>query len=350
MSEKSKNFWWNPTNILSYNCLFNFVVGNRGGGKTFGMKEHMIRKAIDNGVLFMYLRRTDVELKDAKATFFDDITTENKFPGRCFRTFGNYFQTILADEYGEPLEDEKWETIGYCSYLSGARSKKSVSFSKVRFICFDEFIVPDAGIGSYLPDEVICFLEFYETVARMRDVQVLFLSNALTTINPYFLYFDLHIPYNTNICRIKTDIAFELVDNPEYKKAKKETRFGKLIAGTDYEKYAIDNEFIWENNSDIAKLDSTFTYLFTMQWQEINYGVYRSYERQEIIISSKYDKTYPSTCTLSMKNGKVNKLMLTQRQKYYHLNVLFDLFVKGFVYYEDKKVKGAMDVMFSKLF
>lgn len=346
---KKEEFWWNPSRILSYNCLFNFVIGNRGGGKTFGVKEHMIRKSLENDVTFMYLRRTDVELKDAKKTFFDDIVHENKFPGRCFREYAGSFQTCVADEYGEPAEDEKWETIGYNACLSGARTKKSVSYSTVKFICFDEFIIPDLSINRYLPDEVTAFLEFYETVARMRDVTVLFLANALTTINPYFLYFDLRIPYNTSICRIKKDVAFELVDNPDYKEAKKATRFGQLISGTDYEKYAIDNEFVWEEDNDIAKLDDTFEYFSNLSWNKEIYAIYRSNEKQQMIISGKVDKTRKWCIELELKNGKINKMMMTERAKYYYLNTLVELFLRGFVYYDSKKVKAAVQPMFAKL-
>ena len=33
------SFFWNPKPLLTYNRLFYVIVGNRGGGKTFGCKE-----------------------------------------------------------------------------------------------------------------------------------------------------------------------------------------------------------------------------------------------------------------------------------------------------------------------
>lgn len=347
-----KNFWWNPTRILSYNCLYNFIIGNRGGGKSFGAKEFCIRKAIESEgkIQFLYLRRTEVELKKAKSKFFEDIVSENKFPDYSFRVKGDEFQCCLLGDDGEPDPDEMWTTIGHSSYLSGAKTKKSVPYPYVKYMVFDEFIIPDAGIGSYLPDEVTCFLEFYETVARMRDVYVMFLSNALTMINPYFLYFSLRIPYNTDISRLKKDICIEIVDNPEYKKKKKATRFGQMIAGTEYEKYAIDNEFICDNDSDIAPLDGTFEYFCTLCWCGTYYGVHRSYDRQQIVITSTFDKTHLCCCELTLRNGKINKMMISQAKKYYYLNTLFDLYVKGFVRYASRKVKAAIEPMFQKLF
>lgn len=345
-----KSFWWNPKGILSYNCLWNFIIGNRGGGKSFGVKEYVIKKALYNEGEFEILRRTETELKEALSSFMDDIVSENKFPGYTFRIRDRKIDAIECDEEGEPLEEANWFRIGYGSYLSGARIKKSVPRPKVKYIIFDEFLIPNAGINSYLPDEVTCFLEYYESVARMRDVIVFFLANALTVINPYFLYFDLHIPYGKSICRIKEDVAFEMVDNPAYRSKKKATRFGKLIAGTQYERYAIDNEFVWEQHDDIAKLNDTYEYWITLSYGGADYGIYRSYPEQKMIISHKYDKTFTNKLQITMKNGKINKLMMSQLKRYYELNALFDWFIKGFVYYDSLKTKGKMMEMFQHMF
>ena len=105
-----------------------------------------------------------------------------------------------------------------------------MSYPDVTMIIFDEFII-DKGTYKYLSDEVTCFLEFYETVARIRDVQVFFLSNAITITNPYFLYWNLKMPYNSDIT-CKNDMLIQLVANPFFIDMKKNTRFGRLISGT----------------------------------------------------------------------------------------------------------------------
>ena len=43
------------------------------------------------------------------------------------------------------------------------------------------------------------------------------------------------------------DILIELVSDDEFIKAKKQTRFGKLISGTKYGDYSIENEFLQDN-------------------------------------------------------------------------------------------------------
>lgn len=349
MSEKDDVFW-KPTRIMSYNCLFNFIVGSTGCGKGFAITEMYIRKAIYEGKEFIHLRRSDVELKPAKKKFFDDMEAHNRFPGYGFRTIGGEYQCIELDpETNEPYDDAVWTTIGYAKYLSGARQQKSIPTPKVWSIWFDEFILPKKDWSKYLPDEVNTFLRFYDTVARMRDVKVFFVSNAECIVNPYFLYFNIHIPYNTDICRIKDDIAFEMVQNEAFRKMRRETRFGKLIAGTDYGEYAIENSFGTERHTDIYKINSTFYYMFSLLYNEHKIGVYRSNEEQKIVLSLKYDDTYRPRLELTTKDGKLNKMMITARNRNVYLNSLFQWYINGFVYYESLKVKQIMEPIMDKL-
>ena len=57
--------------MLTYNCTFNFVIGDRGGGKSFGTLYFVINRFKKAGEQFIYLRRTERELDDAKPTLFD---------------------------------------------------------------------------------------------------------------------------------------------------------------------------------------------------------------------------------------------------------------------------------------
>lgn len=345
-----EDIFWKPDRIMSYNCLFNFIVGSTGCGKGFALTERFIRKAIYEGKEFIHLRRTDVEQKLAKKKFFDDMEDHNKFPGYGFRCTSEEYQCIELDpETGEPYDNAVWRTIGYARYLSGARQQKSIPTPKVWAIWFDEFILPKKDWGKYLPDEVNTFLRFYDTVARMRDVRVFFVSNAECLVNPYFLYFNIHIPYNTDICRVKEDVAFEMVNNPAFQAVRKNTRFGKLIEGTDYGNYAINNSFGEDRHTDIAKLDSTFYYSFSLHYDEYRIGVYRSDEHQQIILSFKYDATRKPQLELTTKDGKLNKVMITMRNRHTYLEALFKWYIHGFVYYESLKVKQVMQPIMDKL-
>lgn len=66
----------------------------------------------------------------------------------------------------------------------------------------------------------------------MRDIKVFMLSNpANVYTNPYFAYFNLSIPYNTDIKTFKDGlILLQYMKNEEYRNAKKQTKFGRLVA------------------------------------------------------------------------------------------------------------------------
>jgi len=53
----STSFFWNARQTLTHNVLFNVIVGNRGGGKTYGAKEWAIDNFIKTGEQFGYIRR-----------------------------------------------------------------------------------------------------------------------------------------------------------------------------------------------------------------------------------------------------------------------------------------------------
>lgn len=347
--ETSENIFWNPSRILSYNCLFNFIVGSTGCGKGFSITEMLIRKALYEGQQFIYLRRSDVEQNEAKKKFFDDMIAHNKFPGYQFRVKGNDFQAIECDEEGEPYPDIDWVTLGFARYLSGARQQKSVNTPNVWWIWFDEFILPKKDWSKYVPDEVNTFLRFYDTSARMRDVRVLFVSNAECLVNPYFLYFNIHIPYNTDICRPKKDVAFEMVNNPAFREKRRATRFGQIIDGTEYGNYAIDNEFGVDRHTDIAKMDKTFYYMFTLVIGDKDVAAYKSNERQMCILSFKVDKTAKPRLDIKFKNGKLNKMLMSAKAYTYYIKYLTALYINGYMYYETISVKQLMEPILDKM-
>ena len=158
-------------------------MGERGVGKTYSTKKFAIRRFLKTGEQFVYLRRYKTELsesvgdeKDAK--FFKKIKAE--FPEHKFRVSGD---KLYCDD----------KICGYALSLSTALILKSAEFDKVKTIIFDEFIIDGGSSYHYFRNEVEQFLEFYESIARLRDVRVLFLANAISITNPYFTYFNIFI-------------------------------------------------------------------------------------------------------------------------------------------------------------
>ena len=211
-----------------------------------------MKQFIKNGDEFAYIRRFKTELKDSVSNFFDPLINNKEFNINLFSK-GNKFYC-----------DNK--ICGYAMTLTTAQNLKSTNFNKVKYIIFDEYLIEE-GQHHYLKNEVINFLGLIETIARMRDVKIFMLANAVTTTNPYFLYFDLHLPYNNDIITFKDGlILVQYMKNEEYRKAKKETKFGKLIQGTSFENYAVENNFIQDNKNFIMKKLGTSKFSFAFSY------------------------------------------------------------------------------------
>ena len=71
------------------------------------------------------------------------------------------------------------------------------------------------------------FLNLIETIARMRDIKVFMLANpANIYTNPYFLYFELSLPFNNDIKLFKDNlILLQYMKNEEYREEKQKTKF-----------------------------------------------------------------------------------------------------------------------------
>lgn len=313
--------YWDISRCLSYNCLFNFIVGARGVGKTYGSKKFVIKDFLRNGNQFVYVRRYKEELKKMKR-FFDDI--QDEFPDTEFKVSPPNF--IINDK-----------VAGTYMPLSTAKIEKSTPFPKVRTIIFDEFIL-DKGTHHYLPDEVTNFLELYSTVARDRDVRVLFLSNALTVTNPYFMYFDIHLPYGKDITS-KNDILIEMVRDEEYKTHIESTRFGKLIKNTQYGDYAISNEFLRDDSTFIEKKPDTCSYSFTMRYKDAYYGVWTDRMTGFLFVSTDVDKNCKFCYAITQADHAPNMVLLKG-----HVSPLIDRFLswykKGYVRFENMNIKN----------
>ena len=313
--------YWDINRCLSYNCLFNFIVGARGVGKTYGAKRFVIKKFLQNQEQFVYVRRYKDELKKMKR-FFDDI--EREFHTTEFKVSQPNF--IINDE-----------VAGTYMPLSTAKIEKSTPFPRVKTIIFDEFIL-DKGTHHYLPDEVTNFLELYSTVARDRDVRVLFLSNALTQTNPYFLYFDVHLPYGKNIYA-KNDILIEMVVDEEYKQHMEQTLFGKMIAGTEYGNYNMGNEFLRDDSTFIEKKPDTVVYSFTMKYKDTYYGVWVDRMTGYLYVSYDVDSSNNYCYAVTQSDHQPNIVLLKG-----HISPLFDRFLlyykRGYARFEDMNIKN----------
>ena len=258
--------------LLSYNGTYNFLVGSRGEGKTYGAKERAIKKFLKDGEQFIYLRRYKTELR-SRSTFFADIA--RKFPNWDFRIVG-----MLAQCAPVATRDEKkreWRTMGYFVALSTSQANKSIAYPLVTTIIFDEFII-EKGSLHYIPDESNVFNNFYSTVDRYQDkTRVFFLANSVSIMNPYFLAYDIR-PDESNefIVRFDGFVVCHFTNAESFQSSVYETKFGRFIKGTEYADYAVGNTFSDNNENLLLLKDSKSKYIFSLETKNGKFSVWNN--------------------------------------------------------------------------
>ena len=293
--------YYDYSKILSYNAFINFLVGERGVGKTYGASIFVTKSFINKDEEFVYIRRYKTELSKSVPEFFKPLIQNNEFPDHELTTKGGKF---LIDN----------RTAGYSMTLTTAQNLKSTNFPKVKNLIFDEFIIEE-GQHHYLKNEVENFLGLIETIARMRDVRIFMLANAVTITNPYFLYFDIALPYNTDIKTYKDGlILVQYMYNPEYRKAKANTKFGKLTAGTEYSKYANENNFRLDNKNFIEKKTGSSKCSFGIKYKYNIFGIWFDYSVGKIFVSSNVNTTQIFACALD--DHTANTMLLSAIKDY----------------------------------
>lgn len=332
--------FYDYSKIQSYNALLNFIIGSRGVGKSYGAKKMVIKDFINNGNQFIYLRRYKTELDTAVPTFFDDLKANEEFGEAALQVKKNKKMAEFQ---------VNGETAGYAIALSTSNILKSSSFPKVKTIIFDEFII-DKGVYHYLKDEPVKFLDAVETIGRLRDIKVYLLGNAVSIINPYFSYWNLSTPYGSEFKRFKDGlIVVNCPRNEEYETAKKNSRFGKLIAGTDYGDYAIENQWLRDSNTFIEKKSPESKYWATIVINSQTMGIWRDFNTSTVYLTENYNPNCTMKIACTAEDHQENTI-LASLSSHPILKLIMLAYKNGQLRFSSMKVKGAAMKLISKYF
>lgn len=299
--------------ILSFNAVFNFILGARGLGKTYGAKYRVIKKSLNSKKQFIYMRRYKTDLA-SRTTFFADI--EHEFPDWDFRVNGELAQASHVTT--RESDKRPWKTIGFFIALSTAHGRKSVSYHNVTDIIYDEFII-EKGMVHYIPNEANAFMEFYNTVDRYKDkTKVLFLANSVSIDNPYFLKYDIK-PNNGEkvILKFNGFVACHFPDSDEFKDGVSKTRFGKFMIETDpdYVDYALNNKFSDNHDLLIAKKTPDAVYTMTVETLKGTFSVWIDWDEEIYYFQKKRPRGGETLYTTIEKRVDVNKDLLLRSDK-----------------------------------
>ena len=346
IKEIDTSMFWNARRTLTHNMLFNIIVGNRGGGKSYGAKEWAIDNFLKNKEQFGYIRRYKEDLREPMVQFFKDI--EEKYPDYEFKTDSKYFYIRLKPHDAK----QKWtenDIAGYGFTLSTASNKKSIAFPNITTLIFDEFLI-DKGNQIYLPDEPIKLLNLYETVARPgtghKRVVMFMLANALTITNPYFLFWGLRMPTKQDkngkyIWKHPSrPILVEDVRNEKFIDAKRNTEFGALIEGTKYADYSINNKFLLDDSVFVEKKSGKARYYFTFIYKEHKLGVWVDFNEGKMWVSKDVDPSFLLVYTLTLKDHQPNTMFLKSKSNAGHFKTFIENYKLGNVRFESIDIKN----------
>ena len=330
--------YYSLNRVLSYGSFLSFLIGERGCGKTYSVTKWLVGQYIKKGYQFVYMRRYKSDLKKSVPTFFDSLIHNNEFPDHELKVKGNsfYIDGNLA---------------GYAVTLSTVQDLKSSNFDMVKFIMFDEVIIDEGQKKYYLPNECEAFLSGLESILRMKNGRVFLLGNAGNLVtNPYFLYFGMSIPTQSDIRTFKDGlILLQYMKNDEYREAKKQSLIGRLVEGTNYEKYAIENQDTRINSDFIEKKKGTAKFNFAIKYNGLTFGIWFDYNEGKIYVSDDYYHTSYNIFALTTKDHTENTMLMKSINKYNCWKKFIVNYEIGNVRFESQEIKAIFTEIINKI-
>jgi hypothetical protein len=327
-----KSLYYDPNKLLSYNRILNFVIGARGIGKSYGFKKHVVNRFLKHGKQFIYLRRYKGELVKLPQ-WFNDIKQE--FPDTEFKVKGR--QLFINNKLA-----------GWGIPLSAWQSEKSNAYPDVETILYDEFIREKDNSG-YLPNEVPALLNFMDTVFRDREnVRCVGMANAVTIVNPFFLYFGL-IPNIKKRYNAYESIVIEIPNSEDFSAARRRTKFGTLIDGTEYGEMSLDNTFTNDSSVFIDKRSKNSKFQFAIVYNGLHMGIWVDVEKGLMYLSTDYDPSTKLIFAMTTDDLNENTLLMTTWKNNYYLMKLVSAFKKGFLRFDNQVLRNVGYELFKKM-
>jgi len=243
----------NIRGILSYHCTFNFIVGGRAIGKTYGALETVL----DDHIKFMLMRRTQAQadlINKAEFSPFKPVCDDRHIE----------ITTASVSKYNAKfmLDDE---VIGYTCALSTIANMRGFDASDVKLLIYDEFI-PERHERP-IKAEGAAVLNCYETLNRNRELKgkrpltMLCLANAFDIANPIFLELGLvgiaekmkQQGRELYIDRERS-ILILLPDSRKIMNRKSDTVLYKLTEGSEFSRMALKNDFVYNPTDNIKSM------------------------------------------------------------------------------------------------
>lgn len=317
MSNIPKDARWDPSKVMGSDCTINLVTGPRSLGKTYAMKKLAIKQYIKRGATWGYVRfnesMIDKILKHPEP-FLGDIDVNREFPDYVFRNNGTRLQ--IAERSKNP----KWESFGSMISMTSFDAYKGSTTPKMGLLTVDEFIKEKEKTSvPYPPGVVKSFYNMWETFDRREDrLKVVMLANTADLVNPFFRewHIDVIPKGTTRKFQVGLDhVLYENAWNPKYEEFAKKTGIGRITAGSDYEDYALSNNFASNSGLFIGSRPNNIRCQMAIKWRSNTFGVWPDNDFGDVFITRKPAKDC-GVMVLSRDDMSPNYMMIDRNSPY----------------------------------
>lgn len=341
---KKDNFvglYYNPSDMLSYGRILNYIVGGRSIGKTYGMKKFVVNQYKKHNFKFMWIRRYENELIGMENFF---LKVKKEFPNDEFKVVKNKCWYFYMND----------EVIGYAMELAKWNTYKGLEMDDVYTIVFDEFLLEPKSLYKYMHNEPEPLLNMIDTILRVKEdprARCVCLANITSITNVYFTYFKI-APNTSEEFSVWKDgmILLQFPNTEKFAQARLDhTRFGKLIEGTRYGDMSLHNKSNMDSDTFIQKKSKNSEHLCVIRVNNKHLGIWRDANEGKVYVSVKYDKTNRFVYALTLQDMEPNIYYATNWKKETYLKAVIEAMKYGYLYYDNLEVKNLMIEMFSKM-
>ena len=258
-----ENGFANIPGIIAQKMTFNFIMGGRGTGKTFGALKYVY----ETKTRFCLMRRTQSQLdtiSKPETSPFKSVCSPDYLvePAPLGKSIYGYYH-IKLDEEGNATQGE---LLGYAIALSTVANLRGFDMSDVDLLIYDEFI-PESHERA-LKNESDAWYNCYETLNRNRElqgkapIQVLCLANANDFACPLLVGLGLVSTIESMIRQGKStyinpqrSVGIYLLNDSPISGRKAKTALYKLTRENAFTDMAIKNAFAGSDDPDVYSVN-----------------------------------------------------------------------------------------------
>lgn len=334
---------WKKT--FTYDADVTMVIGERGVGKTYGLRRQLIDDYEKRKETFVCVCRT----KESKSTiargYFSKVCEVDEEIALKYEFKSDSSGCFIRRKDEEKKDRLAWERIGYFVAMSQFGLAKETTFERVRRIVLDEGVIEQVDrYHKYLSNEWYVLSSIVNSCARetgktrKHKPNVYILGNACDLINPYFIAcgIDDVPPFGKSWYRNKTFLLdYIKPDKGRSKRIVEDTVAGRMMSDSDQANVYVDNEFANADKKFVAQKPKRAKYSFAIVSKASEYGVWLDKSDGYYYVTGKVPKDYAkrgNVCALTVNDMRKDTVTGMKVRKY--LRTFFDLYGMGIILFD----------------